>query len=182
MVSKDSQVILAALRFSAEKHRHQRRKDNASPYINHPIDVAEMLLRVGRVQDLDVIVAAILHDTIEETDTKPGEIERMFGPRVLSLVLEVTDDKSLPSKVRKQLQVDHAPHKSDGAKQIKLADKISNLYDIIHIPPANWSQQRKLEYIDWSERVVAGLRGANPELEHLYDETLAEARRILTAE
>lgn len=180
MVSADSEVILKALRFSAEKHRNQRRKDNASPYINHPIEVAEMLIRVGGVRDLDVIVAAILHDTIEDTDATPEEIETLFGKPVLSLVLEVTDDKTLPKKTRKQLQVDNAPHKSQGAKQIKIADKISNLRDILHSPPVNWSRERKMEYIDWSENVVAGLRGANPDLERFYDETLSDVRSKLS--
>lgn len=182
MVTDESAVILQALRFSANKHRNQRRKDNSSPYINHPIDVAEMLMTVGGVRELDVIVAALLHDTIEDTDTLPQEIEELFGNSVLSLVLEVTDDKSLPKKTRKQLQVQNASHKSPGAKQIKIADKISNLRDIMTAPPANWSRERKLEYVDWSENVVAGLRGANPKLESLYDETLQAVRSQLAAE
>ena len=139
-----------------------------------------MLVRVGRVDDLDVIVAAILHDTIEDTDTKAEEIENQFGSRVLSFVLEVTDDKNLPKATRKQLQVETAPHKSHGAKLIKLADKISNLQDITHSPPANWPLQRKLEYVDWADRVVAGLRGANPQLEARYDQVVKEARDKLT--
>ena len=180
MASEETLVLLKALKFSASKHRTQRRKDHdKSPYINHPIDVAEMLLRVGRVQDIDVVVAAILHDTIEDTDTEPDEIERLFGQKVLSLVNEVTDDKNLPKEVRKSLQVETAPKKSVGAKQIKIADKISNLRDIVHSPPANWSIERKIEYLDWSERVVAGLRGVNPALENLYDQILIEAKQSL---
>ncbi len=183
MQSNDSLVLLKALKFSAEKHRHQRRKDReASPYINHPIEVAELLLRVGQVQDPDIVTAAILHDTIEDTDTKPEEIEQLFGGKVLSLVEEVTDDKSLPKEVRKERQIETAPHKSEGAKQIKIADKISNLRDIVYSPPAKWSDERKLDYVNWSERVVAGLRGVNPALEKLYDQTLCEAKEILQAE
>jgi guanosine-3',5'-bis(diphosphate) 3'-pyrophosphohydrolase len=180
MNTPESLTLLKALKFSADKHRNQRRKDrNLSPYINHPIDVAEMLLSVGNVQDVDVLVAAILHDTIEDTDTKPEEIEKLFGKNVLSLVKEVTDDKTLPKDMRKNLQVETAPKKSPGAKQIKIADKISNLRDILHSPPANWSNERKIEYVDWSERVVAGLRGVNPALEDLYDQILTEAKQIL---
>lgn len=180
---EEIQSLLQALKFSADKHRKQRRKDReASPYINHPIDVAEMLVRVGKVQDKDTVIAAILHDTLEDTDTRPEEIENLFGKNVLSLVVEVTDDKSLSSERRKQLQVEHAPHKSIEAKKIKLADKISNIRDITHSPPANWSLKRKEEYVDWSERVVAGLRGANPALENLYDQVLAEARHKLKIE
>src|SRR5262245_41683346 len=131
MTTDDTLRILKALKFSADKHRNQRRKDReASPYINHPIDVAEMLVRVGNVEDADVVCAAILHDTIEDTSARPEEIDREFGANVLSMVMEVTDDKTLPKAVRKQLQVENAPHKSPGAKQIKIADKISNLRDI----------------------------------------------------
>jgi GTP diphosphokinase / guanosine-3',5'-bis(diphosphate) 3'-diphosphatase len=180
MQNNNSLVLLKALKFSAEKHRHQRRKDReASPYINHPIEVAELLLRVGQVEDPDIVAAAILHDTIEDTDTKPEEIEALFGGKVLSLVEEVTDDKSLPKEVRKQLQVETAPYKSEGAKQIKMADKISNLRDIVHSPPAKWSDERKLDYVNWSERVVAGLRGVNHALDELCDQTLSEAKEIL---
>ncbi len=180
MLNHDSLILLKALKFSAEKHRHQRRKDReASPYINHPIDVAELLLRVGQVEDPDIVTAAILHDTIEDTDTQPEEIEQLFGGRVLSMVEEVTDDRALPKEVRKERQVETAPHKSAGAKQIKIADKISNLRDIVHSPPAKWSNERRLDYVNWSERVVAGLRGVNPALEKLYDQTLSEAKQIL---
>jgi GTP diphosphokinase / guanosine-3',5'-bis(diphosphate) 3'-diphosphatase len=173
-------LILKAVKFAADKHRTQRRKDaDASPYINHPIDVAEMLVRVGAVNDPEIIAAALLHDTIEDTETSPEEIRIEFGEKVLSLVLEVTDDKSLPKEVRKALQVQHAPHISRGAKQIKIADKISNLLDIIHTPPLNWTLQRRLEYLDWAERVVLGLRGVNVALDELFDRVLAEGRRTL---
>ncbi|HXG63873.1 MAG TPA: HD domain-containing protein [Blastocatellia bacterium] len=173
----DLPLIFKALKFSADKHRNQRRKDGqASPYINHPIDVAEILCRVGQVRDTNVLIAAILHDTIEDTDTTPDEIEAMFGSAALAMVLEVTDDKRLPKQARKQLQIEMAPHKSDGAKLIKLADKISNLHDIANSPPADWPLQRKIEYLDWTERVVAGLRGVNKNLEDFYDETLRMAR------
>src|SRR5215210_2152517 len=114
--------LLKALRFSAEKHNDQRRKDpKASPYINHPIQVAEILWTIGDVRDVTLLVASILHDTIEDTATKPDEIRSLFGEDVLSVVLEVTDDKSLPKQVRKQLQVEHAPHKTHNAKLLKLA-------------------------------------------------------------
>jgi guanosine-3',5'-bis(diphosphate) 3'-pyrophosphohydrolase len=183
MISGETSLILKAVKFSADKHRSQRRKDrDESPYINHPIEVAEMLLRVGQVNDPEIIAAALLHDTIEDTKTTPEEIEKEFGAKVLSLVMEVTDDKSLPKERRKQLQVETAPHKSTGAKHIKIADKISNLRDITHFPPADWSLQRRSEYVDWSERVVAGLRGVNRPLEELYDQTLAEARKRLVEE
>ncbi len=176
-------MVLKAAKFAADKHRTQRRKDaGASPCINHPIDVAEMLVRVGQVNDPNILAAALLHDTLEDTETEPEEIRKEFGEKVLSLVLEVTDDKKLTKEERKELQVQNAPHKSDGAKQIKIADKISNLLDIIHSPPANWSLQRRQEYLKWAERVVAGLRGVNRSLEDLFDHVIAEGRRKLSEE
>jgi len=173
-------LILRAIRFSAEKHNDQRRKDaKSSPYINHPIEVAETIWRVGEVRDEALLVAAILHDTVEDTDTTKEEIETEFGKEVLKLVLEVTDDKNLPKQIRKQLQVEHAPHKSEKAKLLKIADKINNIRDIIKSPPEDWSLDRKQEYLLWSERVVAGLRGVSPQLEKLYDEVLSEGKRSL---
>jgi GTP diphosphokinase / guanosine-3',5'-bis(diphosphate) 3'-diphosphatase len=176
-------LILKALDFAAGKHNDQRRKDSqSSPYINHLIGVAETLWSVGEVRDENLLVAAILHDTIEDTDTTAEEIRAEFGEQVLAIVLEVTDDKSLPKQTRKQLQVEHAPHKSDKAKLLKIADKINNIRDIIKSPPADWSMERKREYLLWSERVVAGLRGVSPRLESHYDELLAEGKRSLGME
>lgn len=173
-------MILKALRFSAEKHNDQRRRDSkSSPYINHPIQVAETLWRVGAVRDGAVLTASILHDTIEDTDATPDEIKREFGEEVLGLVLEVTDDKSLPKEVRKQLQIENSAKKTHKAKLIKLADKICNVYDMIHFPPSSWSLKRKQEYLLWSEKVIHGVRGSNKELEACYDEVLNEGKRIL---
>ncbi|HMA33555.1 MAG TPA: HD domain-containing protein, partial [Chloroflexia bacterium] len=153
-------VLLQAVQFAAHKHQDQRRKDQqATPYINHPIDVAATLWQVGGVRETAILVAALLHDTLEDTATTPEEIRAAFGATVLELVLEVTDDKSLPKAVRKQLQVAHAPQKSPGARAIKLADKIHNVHDVGASPPADWSPQRLRDYLDWTEQVVAGLRG-----------------------
>jgi guanosine-3',5'-bis(diphosphate) 3'-pyrophosphohydrolase len=176
-------LILKALRFSASKHNDQRRKDSkSSPYVNHPIQVAETLWRVGEVRDVTLLLAAILHDTIEDTATTPEEIQAEFGGYVLALVLEVTDDKSLPKQARKQLQIETAPHKSHDAKLLKLADKICNVDDIVHSPPSDWTLERKKEYLLWTEKVVAGLRGASPRLENLYDALLAEGKHLLGLE
>jgi guanosine-3',5'-bis(diphosphate) 3'-pyrophosphohydrolase len=178
----DLSLILKALRFSADKHRHQRRKgEDASPYINHPIEVTETLWNVGQVRDVTLLVAAILHDTIEDTQTTPEEIKTLFGQEVLSLVEEVSDDKSLPKAERKRLQIETAPHKSFLAKQLKLADKICNVRDVGNSPPADWSQQRRVDYLEWTEKVIAGLRGCNRSLENLYDDVLQEARGKLFA-
>ena len=173
-------LILKAIRFAAEKHSDQRRKDSMlSPYINHPIQVTETLWAVGEVRDVTLLVASILHDTIEDTATSPEEIRMHFGEAVLALVLEVTDDKSLPKQMRKQLQMETAPHKTRNAKLLKLADKICNVHDILATPPDDWSLERRQEYLLWTEKVVAGLRGVNARLEDHYDDLLASGKRSL---
>ena len=178
--SENTGFLLEALSFSAERHRHQRRKDPAqSPYINHPIEVVYVLWKIGGVRDVNVLAAAVLHDTIEDTKTSPQEIADQFGKEVLGLVLEVTDDKSLPKAERKRLQVKNAPHKSLGAKLIKLADKICNVRDLGRSVPKDWSLQRCLEYLDWSDQVVAGCRGSSPGLEACYDQSVTETGRLL---
>jgi len=178
--SENTGRLLEAIRFSAEKHRNQRRKDNAkSPYINHPIEVTQLLWDVGGVRDVDVLLAAILHDTVEDTDTRPDEIRDRFGEDVLGFVMEVTDDKSLPKGERKRLQIVNAPHKSHGAKLIKLADKSCNVRNLVSMPPAGWSLERRQEYLLWTEKVVAGLRGTNLALEKYYDQELSSGKMLL---
>jgi guanosine-3',5'-bis(diphosphate) 3'-pyrophosphohydrolase len=170
--------LLEAASFAAKRHSGQKRKGaDGEPYINHPLEVANLLANVGKVEDYDVLIAALLHDTIEDTGTTKEEITELFGAKVCEMVLEVTDDKSLPKPARKQKQVEHAPHLSPGAKLIKLGDKISNITDILKNPPHDWSLERKREYVEWGERVVAGLRGANAKLEKHFDETAAEAKK-----
>jgi guanosine-3',5'-bis(diphosphate) 3'-pyrophosphohydrolase len=173
-------VLLTAMLFSANKHRDQRRKDAAqSPYINHPIEVAELLWRVGGVHDVQIILAALLHDTLEDTQTTPEEIESRFGASVLELVQEVSDDKSLSRDERKRLQIVNAANKSVGAKLIKLADKCCNVRDLVGSPPKKWSVERRREYLHWTAQVVAGLRGTNAALEAYYDQELTSGTMLL---
>ena len=129
--------------------------------------------------DLAVLSAAVLHDTLEDTETTPAELEERFGPEVRALVEEMTDDKSLPKLERKRLQVEHAPGVSDKAKLIKLADKIANVRDVCTTPPSDWNLERRREYLEWTQAVLAGCRGVNPGLETCYDESVAEGRRKL---
>src|SRR5215203_5775044 len=169
--------LMQAASFAAKKHSYQKRKgDDAEPYVNHPLEVANLLANVGKIDDYDILIAAILHDTVEDTGTSPEELTGLFGETVCGYVLEVTDDKSLPKQERKDKQIEHAPHLSRGAKQIKLGDKISNITDVMNNPPAGWSRERKIEYVEWGERVVAGLRGVNAGLENYFDETVRRAR------
>ena len=154
-------LLLKALAFAAHKHRDQRRKDaEASPYINHPIALADVLVNEGGVSDVEVLCAALLHDTVEDTATTPEELVDTFGARVARIVAEVTDDKALNKADRKRLQVENAAHLSPEAKLVKLADKICNLRDVAERPPAGWDLARRREYFDWAKRVIDGLRGA----------------------
>jgi GTP diphosphokinase / guanosine-3',5'-bis(diphosphate) 3'-diphosphatase len=180
----DTALILRALEFAAFRHRNQFRKGlNKVPYINHPIQVASLLANNADETDAGLLVAAILHDVIEDTVNSVEEranlsnlIGEMFGETILSLTLEVTDDKTLDKKERKRLQVENAPHKSVNAKKLKIADKIMNIRDIAENPPVDWDLGRISEYFDWAENVVAGLRGVNQKLEEMFDESLMSCR------
>ena len=163
--------LIKAADFAAFKHRRQRRKDaEASPYINHPLALARVLKIEAGVEDVDVLVSAILHDTLEDTETSVEELAREFGKVVAIIVAEVTDDKRLPKPERKRLQVERAPHLSTQAKLVKLADKICNLRDVVDAPPAHWPLERRRAYFEWAKAVIDGLRGAHPGLERLFDE------------
>lgn len=162
--------LIKALALSATKHRDQRRKDaNATPYINHPIALLDVLANEAGIEDEKVLVAAVLHDTIEDTDTTERELVKHFGEEITGIVLELSDDKSLPKAERKRLQIAHAAGASRRAKLVKLADKICNLRDMAVCPPANWTIQRRCEYFDWAKAVVDQVRGCHPPLEALFD-------------
>jgi len=158
-MQSDLLKVIRAAQFAAVKHSAQRRKGEAAePYVNHVLEVAHLVAEAGL--DADVVAAALLHDTVEDTETSAAELAAAFGPLVTSMVLELTDDRSLPKAERKRLQVERAPHKSAGAQAIKTADKISNLRTILASPPADWSEQRKRDYFDFAHAVVAGLAQA----------------------
>ena len=172
--------LLRALAFAANKHRDQRRKGaEASPYINHPIGVAALLATEAGVTDEVLLIAAVLHDTVEDTKTTFAELQGFFGAPVADLVRELTDDKSLPKAERKRLQIDHAASLSWGAKQLKIADKICNIRDITAFPPADWSLDRRRDYLTWAEQVVAGCRGVNTQLDDVFDAAIARAQVAL---
>jgi guanosine-3',5'-bis(diphosphate) 3'-pyrophosphohydrolase len=173
MATKLGKFIKAA-EFAARKHRNQRRKDEeASPYINHPIALAEVLTNIGGVDDIHVLCAAVLHDTIEDTETTLEELQREFGARIAGIVAEVTDDKSLPKKQRKELQVLHASTASPGARLVKLADKICNLRDLLTASPKGWSNARRGEYFDWAHRVVTALGDVNAPMQAEFEAVYA---------
>ncbi len=160
-----------------DSNPHKKDAD-ASPYINHPIALANVLANEGGIADATVLCAAVLHDTIEETETTADEIRELSGSKAAAVVLEVTDDKSLEKQVRKQRQVEHAPHTSTDAKLVKLADKISNLWDILASPPEDWAAGRKQTYFEWAARVITGLRSVYPGLWNPYSMRARRAERV----
>jgi len=167
------ETVLRAAAFAAEKHRKQRRKDvEASPYINHPIQLAYILVQAD-IEDPAVLAAALLHDTIEDTDTTQDELEIVFGYEIAHIVAECTDNKALHKLERKQAQIDHAAGLSRKAKLVKLADKIANVSDINGAPPAGWTLERKRDYFDWAKKVVDQMRGTHAGLEARFDAEFA---------
>ena len=170
----DMKLLVRALEFAAQKHRMQRRKDiDTSPYINHPIALVHVLCLDADIADPVILAAAALHDTIEDTETTPAELEREFGVEITRIVVEMTDDKSLPKAERKQLQIAHAAHKSHEGSLVKLADKICNLRDVAKSPPTGWSLERQREYFEWANAVVQGLPRVNQTLLELFDAAYA---------
>ena len=173
-------IILDAAVFAAEKHQGDVRKNKQrSPYITHPLLVAQVIAQIGEIQETAILAAAILHDTIEDTDTTREEIRERFGEDILSIVLEVTDDKTLPKMVRKRHQVAHAAGLSYEAKIVKLGDKLINCRDILNDPPDYWSLKRRQDYIQWGADVIFLIRGTNRQLEGAFDQVLARAEKEL---
>jgi guanosine-3',5'-bis(diphosphate) 3'-pyrophosphohydrolase len=169
-------LISCAADFAAERHKEQRRKGaGQSPYVNHLAEVARLLAAATEGGDAELIAAGWLHDTVEDTATGREELVSTFGDDVASLVMEVTDDKTLPKQERKRLQVLKTPTKTPRAKMIKLADLTSNLRQF----PDSWEQQRIQEYLEWAAKVAAGCRGVNPELERMFDEAITSGRAAL---
>jgi GTP diphosphokinase / guanosine-3',5'-bis(diphosphate) 3'-diphosphatase len=167
----DMGLVLRAARFAAWKHRDQRRKGRgALPYINHPLDLAHALWFEGGVTDPVILAAALLHDTLEDTQTTVQELQGEFGERVAAIVMEVTDEPTIAWRARKKLQISRARLASIEAKQVKLADKICNLRSMISSPPNGWTVERQRAYFDWSKEVIDQLRGVNPELEQRFDQ------------
>jgi len=173
--SYDISRVIRAVEFAAKKHRMQRRKDSdASPYINHPIALMHVLCIDGGIRDPKILAAAALHDTIEDTETTPNELVAEFGADVADLVVEMTDDKSLPKVERKRLQIERARHMTRDGALVKLADKICNLRDMAASPPENWSLERRIEYFDWAKAVVDGLPRVNSRLLRMFEEAYAK--------
>jgi len=180
-MGEEIRLLARAWRVAAERHvDHRRKGERAEPYVNHLAEVADLVAEATNGTDPCLVAAAVLHDTIEDTDMTHGELEAQFGSDVADLVAEVTDDKALTSTERKRLQVEHAGRKSTRAKLLKLADKTSNLRSIANSPPTDWSENRKQRYLSWAREVVAELRGVNVWLEGQFDEAARHLDQILT--
>jgi (p)ppGpp synthase/HD superfamily hydrolase len=169
-------TVLRAADAAARWHVNQRRKGAAQePYVTHLLEVAMLVAEATAGADPNLIVAALLHDTIEDQGVTRDEIAAQFNDDVAGLVVEVTDDKQLPKAERKRLQIEHAPKLTPRAKILKFADKISNLRSLATSPPAGWPMQRRIDYVIWTTKVVQGLRGASDLLEQEFDRAAAHA-------
>lgn len=177
---KDFSLFLKALNFAAEKHRLQKRKDaSRTPYFNHPLQVATVLYEVGGVRDIQILIAALLHDTLEDTDATAEELAEQFGDKVAGWVKEMSDNKSLPYQERKRLQVEHAGHISREAALVKIADKSCNVADIGNNPPFDWPDERCTAYLEWAEKVVKRIATDNQQLKEYFYTTLEESSKKL---
>lgn len=176
----DTILIARAWNFAAERHVEQRRKGDAQePYVNHLAEVAELVAFATEGNDANLIAAAVLHDTVEDTATLPSELTSVFNEDIAGLVAEVTDDKGLPKEERKRLEVEKAPMKSARAKILKLADKTSNLRSLAKSPPAEWTPERRQKYLGDAEKLAEGVRGVNTWIEARFDEAAAQLRRVI---
>jgi len=180
-VNHEIQAILSAAQYAAEKHANQKRKGAAAePYINHLIEVAHLVSTTLIDSDANLVIAALLHDVIEDAGVTSAELTERFGQDVAALVVEMTDDKSLPKEERKRLQIEHAPKLSVRAQTIKLADKISNLRSILFSPPPDWDYERKRQYFEWGKRVVDGLTAPSPILKAEFEKTVKRFVEVQT--
>uniref|UniRef100_A0A1I7TL06 Guanosine-3',5'-bis(diphosphate) 3'-pyrophosphohydrolase MESH1 n=1 Tax=Caenorhabditis tropicalis TaxID=1561998 RepID=A0A1I7TL06_9PELO len=168
----DWNLVLKATDFAARRHRHQKRKDNATPYINHPIGVMYILTNEAKVYDPVTLAAAALHDVVEDTKTTLEEIQKEFGDEVLEVVKECTDDKALAKAERKKLQIENYGKHSHRAKLVHLADKLYNLRDLERKSPIGWDKKRVTEYFKWSREVIGQMKGTNESLEYALDDVI----------
>ena len=175
-----TQLLLKAIDFAAIKHKDQRRKDpNKTPYINHPIGVAQIISKEANISDIDILIGAVLHDTVEDTETTLDEIEEVFGSKIRIIVDEVSDDKLKSKEERKQAQIDKSPFVSYEAKIVKLADKLYNLRDLERQTPEGWTEARVQEYFVWASKVCSSIRGVCKPLDKKLDELFTNRDIVL---
>lgn len=168
-----------AIVFAAQSHAGQYRKDGKTPYINHPLEVMNLVVSHVEKPSDEMLIAAVLHDVVEDTNVTISEIKHMFGVHVSRLVAELTDDKLLTKEERKRVQLMGVHLLSAEGKLLRLCDKICNVYDILYAPPGDWNVKRRLDYIHWSKEVVDRIRGTHKLLEKRFDELYAAGIRLL---
>jgi GTP diphosphokinase / guanosine-3',5'-bis(diphosphate) 3'-diphosphatase len=179
VMASEIMLLARAWRVAAERHVNQRRKGkSAEPYVNHLAEVAELVAEATQGDDPHLVAAAVLHDTVEDTGLTQADLAAQFGADVAGLVAEVTDDKTLPKDERKLRQIEHASEISHRAKLLKLADKTSNLRSLANSPPADWSMERKQQYLRWAQDVVGKLRGTNAWLEVQFEAAAEKLERL----
>ncbi|MDQ3110992.1 MAG: HD domain-containing protein [Bacteroidota bacterium] len=171
--------VIDAILFAATNHAGQFRKDGVTPYINHPIEVMHFLAFTADISDEEILMAAVLHDVVEDTSVTVEEIAQRFGQNVADIVLELTDDISLSKEERKHQQLMACDGLSYGAKVIRISDKICNVYDIIYAPPGDWDIHRRRAYLIWANSVIMKITGTNEGLEQHFEELMEEGFRCL---
>ncbi|MEL6767697.1 MAG: HD domain-containing protein [Pseudomonadota bacterium] len=176
-------ALSRALRFAAEAHANQRRKGAAQePYINHLIEVMDLVACATGGDDVELLQAALLHDVVEDTPTTPKALADSFGPRVATMVHANSDDMSLPKEERKRARLAAMATKSREARLVKIADVTSNLRAVACSPPAGWTPERRLSYLADCRALVAAATGTDAALEQCFAETAASAERMIRGE
>lgn len=168
-----------AIVFAAQCHSGQYRKDGKTPYINHPLEVMNLVVTHVENPGTEMLIAAVLHDVVEDTNVTGSEIKHMFGAHVARLVAELTDDKTLTKEERKRVQLSEVHDLSDEGKLLRLCDKICNVYDILYAPPGDWDMKRRMDYLIWAKAVVDKIRGTHKVLEVRFDELFAAGLKLL---
>ncbi|MDJ0951930.1 MAG: HD domain-containing protein [Alphaproteobacteria bacterium] len=175
--------LTRALSFAAEAHANQRRKGAAQePYLNHLVEVLDLVAQATGGDDVDLLIASLLHDVVEDTSVTEDELTEAFGARVAEIVQANSDDMSLPKDQRRRKRIADMPHKSPDARIVKTADVISNIRAIVTSPPAGWTADRKLGYLEGCRQLIDAGRGANAALERVFDQTVADAERAIRGE
>jgi (p)ppGpp synthase/HD superfamily hydrolase len=159
------QLIAEATLFAAKAHFGQtRNQNNQIPYIVHPLRVSYLLWNEGNINNAHLLVAALLHDVLEDTEVSRQEIFNKFGSSILTLVEELTD-KPKPTAQEEALS---ALKMSKEAKTIKLADRTHNLRDLIDHPPKIWDFEKVSGFLNRSKILFENLRNTHPVLEKCY--------------
>lgn len=162
-------LVVRAAYFAGEKHRLQRRSDiEQTPYINHPLELAHILTEEGDIYCMDTICASLLHDTLEDTETSPEELNKHFGEIITSIVIEVSNDMTLNSQQRREYELRKVASLSNKAKLVKIADKLANIRDVSTMPPAGWTREKKQNYFDFALEIVDQVKDASPRLHQIF--------------